>query len=413
MGDPLFANGLNLAVWIILVVKVVAIFAIVLVSVLFMVMYERKMVALLGVRHGPNRAGPGGWLQSLADGVKLFFKETFLPRNADKAVYKLAPYLSLVPAILAFSIVPIGGQITVAGHTTRLQLVDPQWGILFLLMCSGIAVYGIMLAGWASGAKYSLLASVRASAQMVSYEAVLGLTVVTVVLVTGSVHTSAIAAAQSGAFWHWNIIHTAIIPFALFSVAITAEMGRPPFDLVEAEEEISGGFNMEYSSIGFALFYLAEYANLVTNSAIIITLFLGGPSGPAIAGHSIGPFWFVVKMLIVLYIFVWIRATLPRLRFDQLMDLGWKRMIPLSLGMLMIIAGFQVSDGWGFAAFGGVIVAFALLWKALAVGEASSDLERAIASRRIDAAAAADGAARAARIRAAAQAAQAQSGQVS
>jgi NADH-quinone oxidoreductase subunit H len=398
MGDPLFDHGLNLAVWIILVVKVVAIFAIVLVSVLFMVMYERKMVALLGVRHGPNRAGPGGWLQSLADGVKLFFKETFLPRNADKAVYKLAPYLSLIPAILAFSIVPIGGQITIAGHTTRLQLVDPQWGILFLLMCSGIAVYGIMLAGWASGAKYSLLASVRATAQMVSYEAVLGMTVVTVVLVTGSVHTSAIAAAQSGAIWHWNIIHTAIIPFALFSVAITAEMGRPPFDLVEAEEEISGGFNMEYSSIGFALFYLAEYANLVTNSAIIITLFLGGPSGPAIAGNSIGPFWFVVKMLIVLYIFVWIRATLPRLRFDQLMDLGWKRMIPLSLGMLMIIAGFRVSEAWGFVAFGGVIVAGALLWKAITVGESSSEIERAIATKRIDAAAAADGAARAARM---------------
>jgi NADH-quinone oxidoreductase subunit H len=414
MGDPLFDNGLNLAVWIILVVKVVAVFAIVLVSVLFMVMYERKMVARLGVRYGPNRAGPGGWLQSLADGVKLFFKETFLPRNADKFVYKAAPYLSLVPAILAFSIVPFGGQITIAGHTTRLQLVDPQWGILFLLMCSGVAVYGIMLAGWASGAKYSLLASVRASAQMVSYEAVLGLTTATVVLVTGSVHTSAIAAAQSGAFWHWNIIHTAIIPFALFSIAITAEMGRPPFDLVEAEEEISGGFNMEYSSIGFALFYLAEYANLVTNSAIIITLFLGGPSGPAIDGNSIGPFWFIVKMLIVLYIFVWIRATLPRLRFDQLMDLGWKRMIPLALGMLMIIAGFQVSDAWGFVAFGGVIVAFLLLWRAITVGTESSDLERVIARRRNDAAALADGAARAeARARGSASPTGPQSGQVS
>jgi NADH-quinone oxidoreductase subunit H len=397
MGDPLFNNGLNLAVWIILVVKVVAIFAIVLVSVLFMVMYERKVVAQLGMRHGPNRAGPGGWLQSLADGVKLFFKEAFLPRNADKAVYKLAPYLSLVPAILAFSIVPLGGTITIAGHTTRLQLVDPQWGILFLLMCSGIGVYGIMLAGWASGAKYSLLASVRASAQMVSYEAVLGLTTATVVLVDGSVHTSAIAAAQSGWFWHWNIIHTAIIPFCLFSVAITAEMGRPPFDLVEAEEEISGGFNMEYSSIGFALFYLAEYANLVTNSAIIITLFLGGPSGPAIDGNSIGPFWFVLKMLVILAIYVWIRATLPRLRFDQLMDLGWKRMIPLALGMLMIVAGFQVNWHWGFVAFGGALVGFALLWKAIDSGRKTSELDRAIVQRRVEVAAAEDGRARAAR----------------
>ena len=199
-GDPLFNSGLNLAVWIILVVKAVAVFAIVMVSVLFMVMYERKAVAWLGVRHGPNRAGPGGWLQSLADGTKLFFKEAFLPARADKWVYKLAPYLSLLPAFLAFSIVPMGGHITIAGHTTRLQLVDPQWGILLLLMCSGVGVYGIMLAGWSSGAKYSLLGAVRASAQMVSYEAVIGLTVATVVVVTGSVHTSAIVGDQHGGF---------------------------------------------------------------------------------------------------------------------------------------------------------------------------------------------------------------------
>jgi len=203
-----------------------------------------------------------------------------------------------------------------------------------------------------------------------------------VVLVTGSVHTSAIVAAQHGGFlYHWNIIHTAIVPFALFSVAITAEMGRPPFDLVEAEEEISGGFNMEYSSIGFALFYLAEYANLVTNSAIIITLFLGGPDGPKIAGNSIGPFWFVLKMLIVLYIFVWIRATLPRFRFDQLMDLGWKRMIPLSVAMLMVIAGFQISEGWGFAALGGCVVFGALLFRAITVGAKNSELDQLLSQR--------------------------------
>ena len=352
MGDPVFVNGLNLAVWIILLVKVVVIFALVMVSVLFMVMYERKAVAWLGVRYGPNRAGPNGWLQSLADGTKLLFKEAFTPRGADKVVYKIAPYLMLLPALVAFAIVPIGGTITVAHHTTELQLADPPWGILFLLMTSGISVYGVMLAGWASGSKYPLLGSVRASAQLVSYEAVLGLTTTTVVLVTGSLHTSAIVAMQHGGFLnHWNFLRTLLIPFALFAIAITAEMTRPPFDLVEAEEELSGGYNLEYSSIDFAWFYLAEYAALVTNSAIIVTLWFGGPDGPRIAGNSIGPVWFMIKVLIILFVYVWIRATLPRLRYDQLMDLGWKVLIPASLAMLMIVAGRQISYSWGSIAF--------------------------------------------------------------
>jgi NADH-quinone oxidoreductase subunit H len=383
VGDPLFAHGLNLAVWIILVVKTVAVFAITMVSVLFMVMYERKAVAWLGVRHGPNRAGPGGWLQSLADGTKLFFKEAFLPVRADQWVYKAAPYIALLPVFVAFSIVPFGGTITIAGHTTRLQLADPPFGILLMLACSGVAVYGVMLAGWASGSKYPLLASVRASAQMVSYEAVLGLTVAAVVLETGSLHTSAIWMSQHGGFlYHWNIIRTGIIPFALFSIALTAEMTRAPFDLVEAEEELSGGFNLEYSSIGFAFFYLAEYANLVTGAAIITTLWLGGPDGPAIAGHTIGPIWFAIKVLILLYIFVWIRATLPRLRYDQLMELGWKRLIPLALAMLMIDAGFQVSRSWGFVAVGGSLLGFALLLRAIDVGRAATVMEATAAEGR-------------------------------
>jgi NADH-quinone oxidoreductase subunit H len=233
-----------------------------------------------------------------------------------------------------------------------------------------------MLAGWSSGSKYPLLASVRASAQMVSYEAALGLTIATAVVVTGSVHTSAIVAAQHGGFlYHWNVIHTAIIPFAIFSIAITAEMTRPPFDLVEAEEELAGGFNLEYSAAEFALFYLAEYMNLVTNSAIIVTLWLGGPDGPRIAGNSIGPFWFALKTLIILYLFVWIRATLPRLRYDQLMELGWKRLIPAALAMLMIVAGFQVSRGWGFVCIGGVLLGGALLWRAIEIGQGAADIE--------------------------------------
>ncbi len=383
MGDPIFAHGIGWVVWVMLLVKTIIVFVIVLVSVLFMVMYERKAVALLGVRHGPNRAGPGGWLQSLADGVKLFFKEAFVPARADKAVYKLAPYLALVPAILAMAIVPFGGTITIDGHTTDLQLVNPPWGILFFLMCSGVAVYGVMLAGWASGAKYSLLAAVRASAQMVSYEAVLGLTIATVVVMTGSLHTSDIVRSQHGGFlYHWNIIRTALVPFALYSIAATAEITRAPFDLVEAEEEISGGFNMEYSAIGFALFYLAEYANLVVQSALITTLWLGGPDGPRIARNSIGPFWFILKVLILLYIFVWIRATLPRMRYDQLMELGWKRLIPLALGMLMVVAGFQVSRTWGLVAFGGGLLAFALLFQAIHVGSEAAAVERSLPAER-------------------------------
>jgi NADH-quinone oxidoreductase subunit H len=217
---------------------------------------------------------------------------------------------------------------------------------------------------------------------MVSYEAVLGLTIATVVLVTRSLRTSAIVASQHGPFlYHWNFIRTALIPFILFFIAVTAEMTRPPFDLVEAEEELSGGYNLEYSSIDFAWFYLAEYAALVTNAAIIITLWFGGPDGPSIAGHSIGPVWFFLKLLIVLYIYVWIRATLPRLRYDQLMDLGWKVMIPASLAMLMVVAGFQIDRGWGLVALGGALAVLVLFYRALQVGRAAGDIDAAQGSR--------------------------------
>ncbi|MGH9077268.1 MAG: complex I subunit 1/NuoH family protein [Acidimicrobiales bacterium] len=379
LGDPLFAHGLTLAVWVVLVVKVVAVFAIVLVSVLAMVMYERKAVAYLGNRPGPNRAGPWGMLQSLADGTKLFFKENFVPSRADRPVYRLAPFLALVPAILAVSVVPIGNTVHL-GHNldTRLQLADPPWGVLFLLMTSSVAVYGVMLAGWASGSKYALLGSVRASAQMVSYESAVGLSVATVVLLTGSLHTSAITYAQQPGFlYNWNIVHAGIIPFVVFFIAITAEMTRAPFDLVEAEEEISGGFNIEYGSVGFALLYLAEYANLVVNAAVIATLWLGGPDGPKVAGVDIGPFWFLLKVFVLLYLFVWIRATLPRLRYDQLMDLGWKRLIPLALAWLMIVAAFQVSRWYGVAAIGGSLLAGGLLLRAIDVGRQVGTTEAA------------------------------------
>src|SRR3954464_15632589 len=345
MGDPLFSHGVDGGVVLIVIIKTVVTFALLLISVLFMVWFERKLVSDMQNRIGPNRAGPWGLLQTLADGVKLFFKEGFTPERADSKVYRLAPYLSMVPAFLAFAIVPVGGTFTMFHRTTNLQLADPPIGILFLLAMSSVAVYGVMLAGWASGSKYPLLGSVRASAQMVSYEAAMGLSVAAVVLITGSLSTSVIVLDQAGAIWHWNLVRLGIIPFVIFLIAGTAELNRPPFDLVEAEQELVGGFNTEYASIGFALFYLAEFMNTVTMSAIIVTLFLGGPNGPhlGVLPSWLWPIiWFVAKTFIFLFTYVWLRATLPRFRYDQLMDLGWKRLIPASLGWLLILAAMLI-----------------------------------------------------------------------
>jgi NADH-quinone oxidoreductase subunit H len=377
--DPLLHGHIDFGVFVIVVIKTVVTFVVLLVSVLFMVWFERKVIAGLQNRFGPNQAGPWGILQSLADGTKLFFKEGFTPERADKRVYRLAPYLSMVPAFLAFSIVPIGGSFSLFHHRTNLQLADPPIGILFLLAMSSVAVYGVMLAGWASGSKYPLLGSVRASAQMISYEAAMGLSVAAVVLMTGSLSTSAIVADQ--AIWRWNIVRLGIVPFAIFLIAATAELNRPPFDLVEAEQELVGGFNTEYASIGFALFYLAEFMNTVTMSAIVVTLFLGGPNGPH---WGILPSWlwpiifFVAKTFIFLFMFVWLRATLPRFRYDQLMDLGWKRLIPAALAWLLILAAMIIDRVDGIIVAVLAILAAGLLVRALQMGEAESAAEAGI-----------------------------------
>ena len=391
--DPLL-DHIDWGVIIFVVVKAVVTFALVLVSVLFMVWYERKVISYMQSRVGPAEAGPFGLLQSLADGVKLFFKEAFVPAQADRRVYRLAPYLALLPAFLSFAIVPIGGSITLFHHTTFLQLADPPVGILWLLMMSGISVYGVMLAGWASGSKYPLLGGVRASAQMISYEAALGLSIGAVILVSGSLSTHDIVLSQAtrgldGVLPNWNIIQLAFVPFVIYMLAATAEINRPPFDLVEADSELVGGFNTEYSAIGFALFYLAEYMNTITQSAIIVTLFLGGPSGPW-NPTTPGLRWlmpivyFVVKVFIFLFAYVWIRASVPRLRYDQLMDLGWKVMIPIALFWLLVIAAVKVGR-WTYV--GGAVVAgvlgFLLLSRALAVGRARlADERNAAAARR-------------------------------
>ncbi len=376
-GDPLYAHGVGWFVWVVVLIKVLVAFAVLLVSVMLMIWFERKVISDMQSRIGPNRAGPWGLLQTLADGTKLFFKEDLLPERSDRFVFKLAPYLSLVPALLIFTVVPVGGIVTIAGHPFELQVADPPIGILVVLAMSAVAVYGVMLAGWSSGSKYPLLGSVRASAQMISYEAALGIVVVTVVLVTGSLSTRAMVESQSAAFWDWNVIRLGIVPFLLFLTAITAELTRPPFDLTEAESELVGGFHTEYSSIRFALFFLAEFMNVITMSAVVVTLFFGGPDGPVPHLPTFDVWfptvWFLGKVLVFLFIYVWFRAALPRLRYDQLMTLGWKYLIPFSLVWLLGVAGFLVDGWWGL----GVIVVGAacagLLVRAFAIGRGRAD----------------------------------------
>lgn len=370
MGDPLFAGGLTLATFLIVVVKVLVAFGVLLGSVALMIWFERKLISDMQNRIGPNRAGPFGILQTLADGTKLLFKEDLLPERSDRRIFRLAPYLSVVPAFLIFTIVPIGGVVTIAHHTVELQVADPPVGILFLLAMSSVSVYGLMLAGWSSGSKYPLLGSVRASAQMVSYEAAMGLATAAVVLITGSLSTRAIVTSQAPQAYDWNIIRLGFVPFIIFMIAITAEMNRPPFDLTEADSELVGGFNTEYSSFRFGIFYMAEFMNTITMSAIVVTLFLGGPDGPTFHFvHWLWPIlWFIGKTAAFLFAYVWLRATLPRLRYDQLMDLGWKRLIPLSLVWLMVIAAMLISPAWGFGVFGAGIVFGLLIYRALVVG---------------------------------------------
>jgi len=380
--DPLLIGPLTLGDIAIVLMKVVVVFVIGLVATMLMVWFERKAIAGMQNRIGPAKAGPFGILQTLADGIKLFFKEDLIPERSDRFVFKLAPYLAFVPAFLVWTVIPLGGDfrdgkggiVRWFGHDTRVQLADPQIGILLVLALSSIAVYGVMLAGWSSGSKYPLLGSVRASAQMVSYEAALGLSIASVLLNSGTLSTSGIVAGQES-LSKWHVIATGILPFVIFMIAATAELNRPPFDLVEAEQELVGGFNTEYSSIRFALFFLAEFMNTITMSAIIVTLFFGGPQPVTIGDTTLdiplipngieGTIWFMLKLLVFLYVYVWFRATLPRVRYDQLMNLGWKLMIPVALGWFMLLALFRLGDdeNWstGRKVVAGAIGVFVLL----------------------------------------------------
>jgi NADH-quinone oxidoreductase subunit H len=264
LSDPLFDHGVTGVIILIVLIKIVVGFGALMNAVILMIWFERKAISDMQSRIGPQRWGPFGLLQTMADGLKLMGKEDLIPAEADRFVFKLAPFLVVIPAFITFAIVPIGGTMHIAGHVVQLQMANPPMGILLMLAMSGISVYGVMLAGWSSGSKYPLLSSVRASAQMISYEAALGMTIVIVILVTGSLTTHDIVLSQGGNILHWNLIRLGLVPFAIFLIAITAELNRPPFDVVEAESELVGGFHTEYSSFRFAIFFLAEFMNTIT-----------------------------------------------------------------------------------------------------------------------------------------------------
>ncbi len=354
----------NQPFWISLI-KVVGVFAFLVVMTLFSIVFERKIVGRMQNRIGPNRVGPWGVLQSLADGIKLAFKEEIIPLLADKPVYWLAPVLSAVPAFLAFSVMPFGPQVSMFGHHTALQLTDLPVGVLVILACSSLGVYGIVLSGWASGSTYPLLGGLRSAAQMISYEVAMGLSLVAVFLFSGTMSTSGIVAYQNHHIWNFIPL---IVSFLIYAVSMVGETNRAPFDLPEAESELVGGFHTEYSSFKFAMFFLAEYINMVTVSALATTMFLGGWRAPWPislwhgANHGWWPIlWFTAKIIGLIFVFVWLRGTLPRLRYDQFMSLGWKILIPINLVWILAVTAIHVLQERGWSTWQSVVVPLAIV----------------------------------------------------
>ena len=320
--------------WILLVVRVGLVFVVLLAVVMLVVWAERKVVADMQMRIGPKRAGPWGILITLADGIKLFFKEGITPASAERPVFAIAPIASLIPAILAFAVVPFGTGVELFGRDIPFQIADLNVGILFFLAMGSLAIYGIVLGGWASGSAYPLLGAIRSSAQMISYEIGMGLGVAAVLMYAGTMRMSELVAAQDRI---WNIVPQ-FPAFLIFGYAALAETNRPPFDLPESETELVAGYHTEYSGIRFAMYFLAEYLHLVTVSAVAVTLFFGGWRGPAFDFLPwLWPLlWFVLKVSALLFVFFWIRATIPRIRYDRLMSFGWKVVIPW--GFVWILA---------------------------------------------------------------------------
>jgi NADH-quinone oxidoreductase subunit H len=331
--------------WILLLARIVIVFFALLILVMVVIWAERKVVADMQTRLGPTRAGPFGLLITLADGIKLFFKEGITPVQAERPLYTLAPIISLLPAILAFAVVPFGTGITLFGREVPFQLADLNVGILYFVAMGSLAIYGVVLAGWSSGSNYPLLGGIRSSAQMISYEVGMGLGLVAVLMYSGTLRLSEIVARQGGAleiagvpvFPRWNIVPQ-FPAFLIFAYAALAETNRPPFDLPEAETELVAGYHTEYSGIRFAMFFLAEYLHMITISAIAVTLFLGGWRGPIFGFLPwLWPtVWFVLKVALLIFVFIWVRATIPRIRYDRLMRFGWRVVIPA--GLVWILA---------------------------------------------------------------------------
>ena len=338
--------------WWLILIKAVAVFAFLLLTVLVAILVERKLLGRMQMRFGPNRVGPFGLLQSLADGVKLALKEGLVPAGVDKPLYLLAPVISVVTAILAFAVIPLGPVVSIFGHQTPLQLTDLSVAVLYVLAITSIGVYGIVLAGWSSGSTYPLLGAIRSSAQVVSYEIAMALCFAAVFLYSGTMSTSGIVDGQTHTWYVFLLLPS----FVVYLTAMVGETNRAPFDLPEAEGELVGGFHTEYSSLKFAMFFLAEYVNMTTVSALATTLFLGGWRAPwpfsIWEGANTGwlpLLWFIAKVWLFLFLFMWLRATMPRLRYDQFMALGWKLLIPVSLAWILVVALLRTAglDGVG------------------------------------------------------------------
>ncbi|GAA3019953.1 NADH-quinone oxidoreductase subunit NuoH [Actinokineospora globicatena] len=332
-------------IWLILI-KAVVLLLLGAVATMAMIILERKIVARMQHRPGPNRVGPNGWFQSIADAIKLPFKEQIIPDTADRKVYFLAPIMSTIPAFLAFSVIPFGPEVSIFGERTVLQLVDLPVGVLVVLACSSMGVYGIVLAGWSSGSPYPLLGGLRSAAQVISYEIAMGLSIVAVILYSGSLSTGDIVDKQASGWYFYLLIPS----FVIYFISMIGETNRAPFDLPEAESELVGGFHTEYSSMKFALFFLAEYVNMVIVSAFCTTLFFGGYMAPwPISLIDENYFntgwwpllWFFGKTWIFLFVFIWLRGTLPRMRYDQFMRLGWKVLVPANLVWIVLVVALR------------------------------------------------------------------------
>ncbi len=338
-------DGLSITV---MIVKVLIVFAGVMIGVMAMTLAERRISAFMQDRLGPNRVGPKGILQPIADGIKFLMKEDIIPTAAVKPIYILAPAMLIIPALMTFAVIPFGQTVTLFGKQIALQVADVNIGILYIFALTSVGVYGLVLAGWSSNSKYPLLGGLRSSAQLISYELAMGLAAVSVIMMAGSLELNDIVVAQQGKLFSWNICRQPLA-FLIFLIAVYAETNRLPFDMTEAEQELVGGYHTEYSSMKFSMFFMAEYANMITAAALTVTLFFGGWDIPLVNEVSLGFFGgilsvmaFAVKTAFFLFLFIWVRWTFPRFRYDQLMRLGWKVLLPLALLNIIITGAIMV-----------------------------------------------------------------------